>query len=88
MKRVTTFSLLISCSLLTIPATASWFDDLFAKEEVKPAVTQPQDTDLVSNIMSQLGLSQSQAEGGLGSLLTLAKSSLDGGLQLYFHCYS
>ncbi|MFT5235868.1 MAG: hypothetical protein ACI90A_001232 [Shewanella sp.] len=78
MKLSTIFGLLISCTLVTAPATAGWFDDLFAKEEVKPVATQAQDTNLVSNVMSQLGLNQSQAEGGLGSLLTLAKSSLGG----------
>lgn len=80
MKLSTLFGLLMSCTLITAPATAGWFDNLFGKEEVKPVATetQTQDADLVSNVMSQLGLNQSQAEGGLGSLLTLAKSSLGG----------
>ncbi|ACA84548.1 DUF2780 domain-containing protein [Shewanella woodyi] len=78
MKLSAIFGLLISSTLLTAPATAGWFDDLFGKEEAKPAVTQTQDTDLVSNVMSQLDLNQSQAEGGLGSLLSLAQSTLGG----------
>jgi hypothetical protein len=32
---------------------------------------------MLSNVMSQLNLNQAQAEGGLGSLLTLAKSQLE-----------
>jgi hypothetical protein len=80
MKLSTLLGLLMSCTLITAPATAGWFDDLFGKEEVKPVATetQAQGTDLVSNVMSQLGLNKSQAEGGLGSLLTLAKSTLGG----------
>ncbi|MCL1050542.1 DUF2780 domain-containing protein [Shewanella abyssi] len=58
--------------------------DLFAEATAKhpstkvvTAISTPaQSDDLVGSVMSQLGLSQGQAEGGLGSLLSLAQSSL------------
>ena len=78
MKLSAVIGLLLASTTLSTPATAGWFDNLFAAEEAKPQVTQTQNNDLVGSVMSQLGLNQSQAEGGLGSLLSLAKSTLGG----------
>ena len=78
MKLSAMIGLLLASTTLSTPATAGWFDNLFAAEEAKPQVTQTQNNDLVGSVMSQLGLNQSQAEGGLGSLLSLAKSTLGG----------
>ena len=78
MKLSAVIGLLLASTTLSAPATAGWFDDLFSAEEAKPKVVQTQDNDLVGSVMSQLGLNKSQAEGGLGSLLSLAKSTLGG----------
>ncbi len=78
MKLSVVIGILLACTTLNAPATAGWFDDLFSTEEAKPQTTQSQNSDLVGNVMSQLGLTQNQAEGGLGSLLSLAKSTLGG----------
>lgn len=67
---------LLATLLLNAPVSAGWFDNLTNKETTQPVATQTQNNDLVASVMSQLGLNQSQAEGGLGSLLTLAKSTL------------
>ncbi len=77
-------------SVVIVPAHAGWFDNLFGGSEssqTEPAspppskVTSQATTDkslpLVSNVMGQLGLNQQQAEGGLGTLLNVAKSSLN-----------
>ncbi|QFU20646.1 DUF2780 domain-containing protein [Shewanella eurypsychrophilus] len=77
MKLSAVFGLFLVSATLSIPVTAGWFDDLTSKEEVKPQAAQTQNNDLVSSVMTQLGLNQSQAEGGLGSLLSLAQSSLN-----------
>ncbi|MCH1919564.1 DUF2780 domain-containing protein [Shewanella sp. A3A] len=74
-------SLLIVAALsLPMAANASLFDNISSKLAQKPATSQPSTTeassDLVSSVMSQLNLNQNQAEGGLGSLLTMAQSSL------------
>ncbi|MCH1926264.1 DUF2780 domain-containing protein [Shewanella sp. C32] len=74
-------SLLIVAALsLPMAANASLFDNISSKLAQKPAASQPSTTeassDLVSSVMSQLNLNQNQAEGGLGSLLTMAQSSL------------
>ncbi|WP_076413442.1 DUF2780 domain-containing protein [Shewanella sp. UCD-KL12] len=79
MKLSAVIGLIITSVSLSLPATAGWFDDLTSKEETKPQATQTQNNDLVGSVMSQLGLNQTQAEGGLGSLLSLAKSSLGSG---------
>ncbi|RTR38121.1 DUF2780 domain-containing protein [Shewanella canadensis] len=76
MKLSAVTGLLLGSLMMGSPATAGWFDDLTSKEEVKPQVTQTQSSDLVGSVMSQLGLNQSQAEGGLGSLFSLAQSTL------------
>ncbi|AQS35524.1 Protein of unknown function VcgC/VcgE (DUF2780) [Shewanella psychrophila] len=78
MKLSAVIGLLLASTTLSTPATAGWFDDLFSAEKEKPQVVQPQSDDLVGSVMSQLGLNKSQAEGGLGSLLSLAKSTLGG----------
>ncbi|QSX33877.1 DUF2780 domain-containing protein [Shewanella avicenniae] len=74
---------------LTVPmaANAGLLDTLSSKlkQTTTQAPTQAQTTattdavsgDLVSSVMSQLNLNQQQAEGGLGSLLTMAKSSMN-----------
>ncbi|QYK01217.1 DUF2780 domain-containing protein [Shewanella psychrotolerans] len=76
MKLSTVVPVLLATLLLNAPVSAGWFDDLTKKEETKPVAAQTENNDLVGSVMSQLGLNQSQAEGGLGSLLTLAKSTL------------
>ncbi|BAJ00196.1 DUF2780 domain-containing protein [Shewanella violacea] len=78
MKLSAVIGLLLASTTLSTPATAGWFDNLFSAEEAKPQVVQTQSNDLVGSVMSQLGLNKSQAEGGLGSLLSLAKSTLGG----------
>ena len=78
MKLSAVIGLVLASTTLSAPAAAGCFDDLFAAEEAKPQVVQTQNSDLVGSVMSQLGLNQSQAEGGLGSLLSLAKSTLGG----------
>ncbi|QLE87364.1 MULTISPECIES: DUF2780 domain-containing protein [Shewanella] len=78
MRLSAAFALLISATILTFPSHASWFDDLTKKEESKTEVTDSQSSGLVDSVMSQLGLNQNQAEGGLGSLLSLAQSTLGG----------
>lgn len=72
-------------SALSVPAHAGWFEDLFGgsqeqkTEQTQPATQALADNPLVSDVMGQLGLNQQQAEGGLGTLLNVAKSSLDNG---------
>lgn len=80
MKHAITLSLLLGTSIMTTPVHAGWLDNL-AGTQAKTAqtvatVNATQSNELVSNVMSQLGLNQTQAEGGLGSLLGLAQSSL------------
>lgn len=79
MKHTFTLSVLMTTCLLAAPASASWLDNLAgtqAKTEKPATSTVTESNALVGNVMSQLGLSQTQAEGGLGSLLGLAQSSL------------
>lgn len=79
MKHTFTLSVLMTTCLLGAPASASWLDNLAGTQTKteKPATsTVTESNTLVGNVMSQLGLSQTQAEGGLGSLLGLAQSSL------------
>ncbi len=72
--KLLTATFLAMLSLVSTQATAYGLDSL---TEVTNAVSKPSESsDLVGNVMSQLGLSQDQAEGGLGSLLSLAQSSL------------
>lgn len=78
MKLPTIISALLATLLLSASVSAGWFDDLTKKEEAQPTAVQTENNDLVGSVMSQLGLNQSQAEGGLGSLFTLAKSTLGG----------
>ncbi|ASJ98301.1 DUF2780 domain-containing protein [Shewanella marisflavi] len=78
MKFSTISSFIIGTLLLSSPASAGWFDDLTEQEQSQPTATQTQNNDLVGSVMSQLGLNQNQAEGGLGSLLSLAKTTLGG----------
>jgi hypothetical protein len=75
--------------LLSLSASiqAASLTDLIPKATVTPAqigtvnalgqmASTPETQGLLSNVMSQLNLNQAQAQGGLGSLLTLAKSQL------------
>ncbi|ABE56773.1 conserved hypothetical protein [Shewanella denitrificans OS217] len=75
--------------LLSLSASiqAASLTDLIPKATVSPAqietvnalgqmASTPEAQGLLSNVMSQLNLNQAQAQGGLGSLLTLAKSQL------------
>ncbi|GIU20682.1 MULTISPECIES: DUF2780 domain-containing protein [unclassified Shewanella] len=76
MKSMTATLLTIS-ALLTTPASAGILDQLGqATATANEQTQQAESSDLVGTVMSQLGLSQTQAEGGLGSLLSLAQSSL------------
>ncbi|GIU40117.1 hypothetical protein TUM4438_00520 [Shewanella sairae] len=75
--KLTIAALLTFTSLLSTPASAGILDQLGqAKKTTEQQTEQAQSNDLVGSVMSQLGLSQNQAEGGLGSLLSLAQSSL------------
>ncbi|MEZ9819329.1 DUF2780 domain-containing protein [Shewanella sp. 10N.286.45.A1] len=72
--KLLTATFLAMLSLVSTQASAYGLDSL---TEVTNAVSKPSESsDLVGSVMSQLGLSQDQAEGGLGSLLSLAQSSL------------
>jgi len=76
MKFTAPLSLLLSMLVLA-PAAAVWAETATTtntSEVALPSDNQP--SVLVGNVMSQLGLNQSQAEGGLGSLLSLAQSNL------------
>lgn len=71
----------LSAVLLSAPVNAGWLDSV-TKKEVAPVATQAAavtglaDNALVGNVMSQLGLTEQQAAGGLGSILNLAQSNL------------
>ncbi|WP_394129393.1 DUF2780 domain-containing protein [Shewanella maritima] len=78
---------LLICALLSLALStsvqASWLDNLLGSDKdneqtevQKPSEADTQSNALVGNVMSQLGLSQQQAEGGLGTLLSVAQSSL------------
>lgn len=75
--------LIVAALSLPMAAHASLLDNISSKLTQKPAVSQSSTTeassDLVGSVMSQLNLNQNQAEGGLGSLLTMAQSSLSSG---------
>lgn len=73
---------------LPMTANAGLLDNITSKlkqtnqpqtTESQTATTETANMDLVGSVMSQLNLNQTQAEGGLGSLLSMAKSSLSGG---------
>ena len=71
---------------LPMTANAGLLDNITSKlkQTNTTQTTQPQaasetaNMDLVGSVMSQLNLNQTQAEGGLGSLLSMAKSTLSG----------
>ncbi len=80
MKAYITAAVIVG-SLLAAPAQAGWFDKLTSNTQTQADTatntqTATQNSELVGTVMSQLGLTQTQAEGGLGSLLGLAKTSL------------
>ncbi|GIU28809.1 DUF2780 domain-containing protein [Shewanella sp. MBTL60-007] len=75
--KLMTATLFTMTALLSMPTYAGILDQLGqVTEPTKEQTEQTQSSDLVGTVMSQLGLSQTQAEGGLGSLLSLAQSSL------------
>ena len=87
MKLASALPVLFTVLAFSSPASAGWLDK--ASEAAKKVVETPaaatavaettttaQSTELVGSVMSQLGLSQNQAEGGLGSLLSLAQTNL------------
>ncbi|PIW62959.1 DUF2780 domain-containing protein [Shewanella sp. CG12_big_fil_rev_8_21_14_0_65_47_15] len=78
MKQTLTLSILLSSCILAAPTSAGWLDNLTGSQTKTQAATSTvtQSNELVGTVMSQLGLNQTQAEGGLGSLLGLAQSSL------------
>lgn len=80
MKHTLTLSLFLSTCILATPVSAGWLDKLTgtqaSTEKATTTATVTQSNELVGSLMSQLGLNQTQAEGGLGSLLGLAQSSL------------
>lgn len=85
MKLASALPVLVTVLIFSAPTSAGWLDNVTeitkkpATEQAK-AIAQPaaseQSSALVSSVMSQLGLSQTQAEGGLGSLLNLAQTNL------------
>ncbi|MCL1090617.1 DUF2780 domain-containing protein [Shewanella profunda] len=80
MKHSITLAILFSTCIMAAPTSAGWLDNLAGTqsktEKVVATANATQSNELVGNVMSQLGLNQTQAEGGLGSLLGLAQSSL------------
>ncbi|ABZ74882.1 conserved hypothetical protein [Shewanella halifaxensis HAW-EB4] len=75
--KLITATLFTMTALLSMPTNAGILDQLAqATEPAKVQTQQAQSNDLVGAVMSQLGLSQTQAEGGLGSILSLAQSTL------------
>ncbi|MCH1929995.1 DUF2780 domain-containing protein [Shewanella sp. A25] len=83
MKAKFSLSLLLSAGLFVSSAHAGWLDNLAATQTKASATTTTatatvtESNELVGSVMSQLGLSQTQAEGGLGSLLGMAQTSLN-----------
>ena len=85
MKLTSALPMLVTALALSAPASAGWLDnvsDLVKQPEAEQVKTTAeseasgQSSALVGSVMSQLGLSQNQAEGGLGSLLSLAQTNL------------
>ncbi|KFZ37654.1 hypothetical protein HR45_09530 [Shewanella mangrovi] len=78
--------LLLAALSLPMAANAGLLDNISSKlkqtataQTTEPQTqTEAQSSDLVGSVMSQLNLNQQQAEGGLGSLLTLAQSNMSG----------
>lgn len=87
-----TAAILLGFATMTLPVQGASFGDLLPKAlQTKPAeaatataantltsnaITDVASSDLVTSLMSQLNLNQNQAQGGLGSLLTLVKGNL------------
>ena len=79
MKLASALPVFITVFALSTPASAGWLDkvtEMTAKPAAEKTKTTEQSSGLVGDVMSQLGLSQTQAEGGLGSLLSLAQTNL------------
>jgi len=79
MKLACTLTVLFSVIAFSAPASAGWLDkvtDTIKKPTTEQAKTTEESSALVGDVMSQLGLTQPQAEGGLGSLLSLAQTNL------------
>ncbi|MBR9728734.1 DUF2780 domain-containing protein [Shewanella intestini] len=67
--------------LFSNQVSASWLDSILGSSEENPVTTEAataHSNPLVGNVMSQLGLDQNQAQGGLGTLLSVAKDNLSG----------
>ncbi|AZG75022.1 DUF2780 domain-containing protein [Shewanella livingstonensis] len=85
MKLASALPVLFTVFAFSAPASAGWLDNVAeitkkpATEQAKTiaqAETTEQSSALVGDVMSQLGLTQTQAQGGLGSLLSLAQTNL------------
>jgi hypothetical protein len=91
MKLASALPVLFTVFVFSAPASAGWLDNvaeitkkpateqaktIALSETIEQSETTEQSSALVGNVMSQLGLSQTQAEGGLGSLLSLAQTNL------------
>ncbi|MBB1268533.1 DUF2780 domain-containing protein [Shewanella sp. SR44-3] len=72
---------------LSLPIHAASLNDLIPKADtvisntdslnsITKMANSPEAHSLINNVMSQLNLNEAQAQGGLGSLMTLAKSQL------------
>lgn len=91
-KKILFTTLLLS---ITNVANAGFFDSIFGDKEATPATTTEAvkmqamtkadsaqteaSNSLISTLTQQLGVTDSQAEGGLGSLMQLAQGSLSSG---------
>ena len=89
MKHTTLLATAVTIALCSFSSSANWLNKV--NEAVNPTETKAaptvslnqvadisQSADLVTNVVSQLGLTETQAQGGLGTLLSLAKSQLGG----------
>lgn len=87
MKKTISIAALLAASAVAVPAQANWFTDLFMPKS-EPAAQQQTPSlsavasdalahnPLVKDTMSKLGMTQEQAQGGLGTILSLTKSTL------------
>ena len=90
MKKSMISLVLLASSVAIAPANASWFGDLFDSTGSREAPSKTQLAEvpsspkgqlltanpLVDTAMSQLSLDKAQTEGGLGTILSVAKSRL------------
>ncbi|MGL4474552.1 MAG: DUF2780 domain-containing protein [Shewanella sp.] len=82
MKKSITLATLLAATLTMSAAHASWLNDLVGSSSAdtatsnQSAVTSGLSTNPLVNSLSSLGLNAAQTEGGIGSLLNVAKSTL------------